>query len=618
MKCILHKTIKLIITKRKQIMFALFALICSVLDSKSGANIIKCAAPVVVAAAAAGGTAAAAGGTAVAAGGTAAAAGGTAAAAGGTAAATGGTAAATGGTATTAGGTATTAGGATPKNFTPVSNNQPQLNNNVPKNTNPKGTHTNSLSGNPGSDNLTKRAEGMSEATDKTAKKNASISDTQNETKNSKKDRMMPATTPKNKEEEYDDEIGLDNASKEITKGSGGAGVGCLFGSIFIFIFSIPLMMLLLTNPTSSVMSQIDCDVHNGIDCVEDKESGSFRNKLKNLFTFGSFASNSDVVTNKITDVQRKIKDEGFTINLPLLTSTLFSDSEYSKTEINENNEIVITNKMLQRLEYVEDLARMQMINEYFVYTCNVKVVNDKYIYYKETSYENVNPDTVNEGECNESTVGQLLKERSTQYNEEEYFKRLEESDILDLIYSDYTDSDSLIISKIKTQYYLYNSLNLINIEDENKGNVPLTLMHDSNVNLQAPLKGWYYITSPFGMREGEYAGMHSGIDLIANDKNIYAAGSGIVTRSNVETEGGNVVEITHTASNGVQYVTQYAHLSDRLVSVGDYVNSGDIIGIMGETGTMASGVHLHFQMRIKEPYELLNPNNLFSDASNY
>lgn len=615
MKCILHKTLQFIYSKRKQILFALFAFICVILDNNS--DVLMCAAPAVVA-----GAAAAASGTGAAAGGAAAVGGGTAAAAGGgtAAAASGGTAAAsTGASAGVVSNAANVSNGVTTaSNAANMQNNATMnvRNTDVPKNTNPKGTHSNTLSSNSVSSELNKPTEGFSEATDKSVKKDASMSETQKETKNSKKNRMMPDIN--SEEDDEENQVGLDSASKELTKDSSGMLLGCVFGSMFLFVFSIPILILLLINPTSSVMSQIDCSIYDGINCVED-DSGNFGNKLKNLFLFGSFASNSEIVIDKITEVYDKIfEEDDFAINLPLLSSSLFSDSEYSKIELNEKKEFTISDKMLERLEYVEDLARMQMIEDFVVYTCRVKEVNGEMVYYKETNYDNIDPETVSEGNCDSSTVGMILKDKIIIFNEDEYFRKLEESDTLDLVYSDYMDSDKLLMSKIKTQYYLFNSLNLINTENDEYNIIPLSLMYDTNINLSSPLKGWISITSPFGMRDGMFAGMHNGIDLVANHKEIYAAGNGVVTRSNVELEGGNVIEITHTTSDGVEYVTQYAHLSQRLVSVGETVNSGDIIGIMGDTGTLASGVHLHFQMWSKEPYELLNPKNLFSNASNY
>ena len=59
------------------------------------------------------------------------------------------------------------------------------------------------------------------------------------------------------KDDENDEEILLDNATQEITKGAGGAVVGCVFASVFLIIFSIPILIMLLISPSSSVLSQI-------------------------------------------------------------------------------------------------------------------------------------------------------------------------------------------------------------------------------------------------------------------------------------------------------------------------------------------------------------------------
>jgi murein DD-endopeptidase MepM/ murein hydrolase activator NlpD len=105
------------------------------------------------------------------------------------------------------------------------------------------------------------------------------------------------------------------------------------------------------------------------------------------------------------------------------------------------------------------------------------------------------------------------------------------------------------------------------------------------------PLNG--NLGSPFGPRWGR---LHEGIDIEgwAHTK-VYAALSGKVTRvgwlGNYEGYG-LVVKIRH--KGGI--VTMYAHLARALVSPGDRVAEGELIGRAGCTGS-CTGVHLHFQV---------------------
>lgn len=74
---------------------------------------------------------------------------------------------------------------------------------------------------------------------------------------------------------------------------------------------------------------------------------------------------------------------------------------------------------------------------------------------------------------------------------------------------------------------------------------------------------------------------------------NIYASDSGVVTRASAYTTYGNCIVINH--GNG--YSTLYAHLSKFKVQVGDQVQQGQAIGLMGSTG-YSTGPHLHFEIR--------------------
>lgn len=104
-------------------------------------------------------------------------------------------------------------------------------------------------------------------------------------------------------------------------------------------------------------------------------------------------------------------------------------------------------------------------------------------------------------------------------------------------------------------------------------------------------------ITSPFGTRNTGIVGAstnHKGVDIggVGYDSNVYAAKAGTVIISTQVSSYGNYVAISHGDGN----ITLYAHLSSRKVSVGDWVEQGQIIGITGSTG-ISSGPHLHFEI---------------------
>lgn len=107
-------------------------------------------------------------------------------------------------------------------------------------------------------------------------------------------------------------------------------------------------------------------------------------------------------------------------------------------------------------------------------------------------------------------------------------------------------------------------------------------------------MQGW--ISSYFGKRADPFTGRtawHTGVDFAAPPgSQVVAVASGVVTYSKDRFGYGKTVEINH--GNG--YVTRYAHNADLLVEVGDRVQKGDPIALIGSTGR-STGPHLHFEV---------------------
>lgn len=107
------------------------------------------------------------------------------------------------------------------------------------------------------------------------------------------------------------------------------------------------------------------------------------------------------------------------------------------------------------------------------------------------------------------------------------------------------------------------------------------------------PTKIPYIISSKMGWRRGS---CHWGIDICGTGGTgspIYAANSGTVELAGWGGTYGYLIIINH--NNG--FKTRYAHLSKIYVKVGDGVEMGEVIALMGNTGR-STGTHLHFEVR--------------------
>ena len=92
----------------------------------------------------------------------------------------------------------------------------------------------------------------------------------------------------------------------------------------------------------------------------------------------------------------------------------------------------------------------------------------------------------------------------------------------------------------------------------------------------------------------------HRGDDLCAAEgTEIYAAADGVVLAAQEHYSWGNFVEIDHgTDTDGLRWVTLYAHMKSCAVQVGQSVTAGQVIGYVGGTGN-TTGNACHFEMHV-------------------
>ena len=113
------------------------------------------------------------------------------------------------------------------------------------------------------------------------------------------------------------------------------------------------------------------------------------------------------------------------------------------------------------------------------------------------------------------------------------------------------------------------------------------------------------YLSSKFGYRDAPTAGAstyHQGVDLAApKNTPIYATRSGVVTASTYGNAAGYYVTINH----GDGFSSIYMHMETKVVSAGQAVSAGQLIGYVGKSG-VATGYHLHFGISYNGMY--VNP----------
>ncbi len=155
-----------------------------------------------------------------------------------------------------------------------------------------------------------------------------------------------------------------------------------------------------------------------------------------------------------------------------------------------------------------------------------------------------------------------------------------------------------------------------INLQIEKSNYNEILDKFEENIDLFDKIPAISPVTSPIGDRFGmryhpilKRKRMHHGLDYLSNiGVEVKAPGDGIVTYIGTKGGYGKVVRINH----GYGYETLYAHLSKFKVKKGQKIKRGEIIALTGNSGSLSTGPHLHYEVRHKGV--TLNPRNFIFD----
>lgn len=139
------------------------------------------------------------------------------------------------------------------------------------------------------------------------------------------------------------------------------------------------------------------------------------------------------------------------------------------------------------------------------------------------------------------------------------------------------SSNDSVLRQQVEAEEQF--RLSVLNEPERNRS---LTELH-----FFAPVTG--IITREFSPADG-----HFGVDLVADPNEVVkAALDGTVTMSNWTLETGHVIQIQHDN----ELITVYKHNATLFKEVGEKVMAGDAIAIVGNSGELTTGPHLHFEL---------------------
>lgn len=183
--------------------------------------------------------------------------------------------------------------------------------------------------------------------------------------------------------------------------------------------------------------------------------------------------------------------------------------------------------------------------------------------------------------------------------------------------FTEIINTSSILKNKKLNNIYDYISKIETNLKLEMSNYEEIQEKFSDNLELFKVIPAIRPVNAPIGDRFGlrfhpilKLKRMHNGLDFLANTgETVFAPGDGVITFVGNNGGYGKVIRITH----GYGYETIYGHLSKYKVKKGQKVKRGDIIALTGNSGSLSTGPHLHYEVRHNGV--CLNPRNfIFED----
>ena len=156
---------------------------------------------------------------------------------------------------------------------------------------------------------------------------------------------------------------------------------------------------------------------------------------------------------------------------------------------------------------------------------------------------------------------------------------------------------DSLSSSSIQPENVLEEQLQPIDSQFRAQfENTPISEVSFERMSLSNELLELYLFNPMEGIVTDHYNPKedHYGLDIVGKENEpVKSVADGIIIFASWTLDGGHVIGVQHRAG----LVSVYKHNSELLKNVGNFVTGGEIIAIVGNSGELTSGPHLHFEL---------------------
>ena len=308
--------------------------------------------------------------------------------------------------------------------------------------------------------------------------------------------------------------------------------------------------------------------------------------------TFGDILNANGVPQSKIFEVATKFQDtfdvRRMVVGKPYVLLNAKDTTNTTQVFIYEKNKV--------------DYAVVDLRDEVKSFT------SEKPVTYRERSASGVITSSLSETMAEQNLSPYMSERLANIYAWTVNFFHLQEGDRFKVVYTEKFINDSIPagIHEIKAALFEHRGTPLYAFSYETPmGSVGRSVIdfYDENADnlrrafLKSPIKFNYRISSRYNLkRRIKYYGYklrpHKGTDFAAPlGTPILATADGTVTKSERRGGNGNYVKIRHNST----FETQYLHMKQRKVKVGDYVRQGEVIGWIGMTGN-TGGPHVCYR----------------------